>query len=440
MAKPKDQNFIELIKGGSISLIIKVIGMLFGYVIMLFITKYYGAEEWGIYSLCITVLSAAILVPRFGFDSSLVRIIAELNVENKQDQIYGVLLKSIFISVGLSLVVIAFVMLFTDILVAKVIKQPEMVYYFKIVCIAIIPMVLLTIFSAVFQAIKNTTLFMLFQTTLINVVFFVLLLVYHSLAIDLRTFNLYALAVGIVLILSLFFLYKTLKSFKNKNTVKTEKPKYTLSKICKVSFPMMMSSSFALLMGWSDIFMLSYYKTATDIGIYNSTLKLAALSSITLMAVNAIATPKFVEFYTSKNFSGLEDTVKKSTKMVFLTSLPILLILIVFAKPILGFFGDEFRLGYLALIYLCISRFVNAVSGSVGYIMQMTDQEKTFQNILVIAFVMNLILNYLLIPKYSYEGAAIASSVTMIFWNLALVVIIKKKLGFWTFYNPFHLK
>ncbi|RLD27262.1 MAG: hypothetical protein DRI75_09950 [Bacteroidetes bacterium] len=437
MAKARDENFKELIKGGTISLVLKVTGMFFGYVIMLFITKYYGAEEWGIYSLCLTILSVALLLPRFGFDSSLVRIIAELNVENKQNQIYGVLFKSIIISVVLSLAVIAIVILSSDLLVSKVIKQQEMIYYFKIINIAVIPMVLLTIFTAVFQALKNTTLFMLFQTTLINVVFFVLLLIYHSLEIDLKTFNLYVISVVIVLLLSFLFLFKTFKSL-NKNAIITEeRSKYTFSKICNVSFPMMMSSSFVLLMGWSDIFMLSYYKTATDIGIYNSTLKLAALSSITLMAVNAIATPKFVEFYASRNIVGLEDLVKKSTKMIFLSSLPILLILIIFSKPILGFFGDEFRLGYLALIYLCISRFVNAISGSVGYIMQMTDQQQTFQNILIIAFAINLVLNYLLIPKYSYDGAAIASSLSMVFWNIALVFIIKIKLGFWTFYNPF---
>ena len=161
MAKARDKNFIELIKGSSISLVLKVIGMLFGYVIMLFITKYYGAEEWGIYSLCITVLSVALLLPRFGFDSSLVRIIAELNVENKQSSIYGVLIKSIVISVALSLGVIVIVTLFSDILVSKIIKQQEMIYYFKIINIAVIPMALLTIISAVFQALKKTTLYML---------------------------------------------------------------------------------------------------------------------------------------------------------------------------------------------------------------------------------------------------------------------------------------
>src|SRR5690606_11978509 len=134
----------------------------------------------------------------------------------------------------------------------------------------------------------------------------------------------------------------------------------------------LLSNSFALLMGWSDIIMLSFYKSTIEIGIYNSALKLALLSTIPLMAINSIAAPKFVEFYAKRDFNGLKETVHRSTGMVFYSSGPILLVLIFFPKTILGFLGSEFEMGYIALIYLCISRFINAISGSVGYLMQMT--------------------------------------------------------------------
>ena len=76
----KDKNFKELIKGGSFAFVLKVIGMLFGYLSMLFITRFYGAEEWGLYSLSFTVLSIAVIIPVFGFNNSLVRLITELNL------------------------------------------------------------------------------------------------------------------------------------------------------------------------------------------------------------------------------------------------------------------------------------------------------------------------------------------------------------------------
>ena len=179
--------------------------------------------------------------------------------------------------------------------------------------------------------------------------------------------------------------------------------------------------------------MLSIYKTTTDIGIYDSALRLATLSGLSLIAINAVVTPKFVEYYSNKDFKGLKEIVQKSTRLIFYTATPVLLILIFFSKEILGFFGDEFTIGYMALVYLCISRFINAISGSVGYIMQMTDNQVIYQKVIFIAFVINVVLNFILIPKYSYTGAALASAIAMVFWNLTLVIIIKKRLGFWTF-------
>ena len=130
---------------------------------------------------------------------------------------------------------------------------------------------------------------------------------------------------------------------------------------------------------------------------------------------------------------GLKDTVQKSTKLIFYSTTPVLLVLVLFSDTILGYFGEEFVVASFALIILCISRFINAISGSVGYIMQMTDQQKVYQNVIMIAFFINVILNFILIPFYGINGAAIASSIAMVFWNITLVIIIKKRLGFWTF-------
>src|SRR5690606_26691389 len=112
--KNKNDNFIELLKGSSISFSLKVVGMIFGYIVMVFITNFYGAEEWGIYSLCITILSISILIPKFGFDNSLLRIITELNTTNKKDQIFLIIIKAMLISVALSCIIILLINIFSD--------------------------------------------------------------------------------------------------------------------------------------------------------------------------------------------------------------------------------------------------------------------------------------------------------------------------------------
>ncbi|QNK76817.1 flippase [Winogradskyella sp. PAMC22761] len=404
--------------------------MLFGYMAMLFVTNTYGAETWGLHSLCFTVLGILTLIPKFGFDNSLVRIITELNL-SKSNEVYNVLRKTVFISLFVSIIIIVFTIISSDYIVDNIIKASEIKPLIKIICFAVIPSVLLTIISAYFQSRKEIAKYVLFQTTVVNTLFFALLVIFYFVKLEMPVFKVYFISILLSALISIFFFLKSYKSNVKKSDSKSTK-EYSYKSIVNISFPMLLSTSFALLMGWSDIIIISFYNTTADIGVYDSALKLATLSGIFLMAINSIATPKFVEYYTKNDIEGLKETVQKSTKLIFYTTTPLLFVLVFFSEEILGYFGNEFVAGSFALIVLCLSRFINAISGSVGYIMQMTDQQRVYQNVIIISFVINLILNLILIPIYGINGAAVASSIAMIFWNVVLVVIIKKKLGFWT--------
>ncbi len=131
--------------------------------------------------------------------------------------------------------------------------------------------------------------------------------------------------------------------------------------------------------------MLGMFRTEKEVGIYNVALKLAALTSITLFAINTIAAPKFAEFWGRRDIKGLGRVAQQSTKLIFWTSFPILLSFWLFPSYILNVFGSEFKAGSTALIILTFGQFINAISGSVGYILQMTGKQKVFQNIILTA-------------------------------------------------------
>src|SRR5690606_817082 len=260
----------------------------------------------------------------------------------------------------LVVVIIAFS---SNYLIDELIKNNELKQLLWPISLSIIPSVVLTIVGAVYQAFKKPWLFIVFQTGLINLTFMLFLLLDYYLGFGKQTFVIYSWAVFLSSVISAVALFMLLTKYKSEGQERKEKKHYSLHNLTTLSFPMLLSSSFALLMGWSDILMLSFYKSSFDIGIYNSTLRLATLSTISLIAINAIASPKFVEFYTTSDMDGLKKVVKQSSKLVFFTSAPILLILMVFSKQILSLFGEEFAVGYWALIFLCLSRFVNAISG-----------------------------------------------------------------------------
>jgi O-antigen/teichoic acid export membrane protein len=209
-----------------------------------------------------------------------------------------------------------------------------------------------------------------------------------------------------------------------------------LKDMLNVSLPMMLSSSMSFIMSWTAVIMLGMFSTDAEVGVFNVASKIAICTSITLVAINSIAAPKFAEFYGKNDIKGLGKVARQSTKLIFWTSLPILATIFLLPDFILGFFGKDFKAGSTALLILTIGQFVNAISGSVGFILQMTGKEKVFQNIILAATALNIALNALLIPRYGINGAAVANMIAISFWNLSSVIYIKFSMNINTLYIP----
>ena len=71
------------------------------------------------------------------------------------------------------------------------------------------------------------------------------------------------------------------------------------------------------------------------------------------------------------------------------------------------------------------------------YLLNMTGKEKSARNIMLVASVLNLVLNLCLIPHYRVNGAATATALSTIIWNLLAVIAVKKEYGFISIPNPF---
>src|SRR4030042_4198274 len=83
--KLKDIHLKELISGTTVALFLKIIGISFGYIFTLLITRNFGADTMGIFALCTTVLSMASILGRLGTDTALLRFLAEYSAQDRKD-------------------------------------------------------------------------------------------------------------------------------------------------------------------------------------------------------------------------------------------------------------------------------------------------------------------------------------------------------------------
>ena len=104
----KDRHLSELLKGSSVALVFKVFGIATGYIFILLITRNFGAEAMGIFALSFTVLQISSVIGRLGFDTALLRFVAEYSSQNRPDLVKEVYVKVIKIIVPFSLLLSVF--------------------------------------------------------------------------------------------------------------------------------------------------------------------------------------------------------------------------------------------------------------------------------------------------------------------------------------------
>jgi len=435
----QDKDFSELFKKGGISFLMRIGGQIMGFVITFIIAYYFGAKGLGDYVLAIIVLRVFTLIAKLGIDTASIRFIASYATKG-QWSLVKEYRKKITILLTFSTLFCSCLMYCFSQEIAEIIgANPE---YIRLNAFFVLPMAFFMLNYQSLRGMKKIAEYSFFywmSRTFFSAII-ILIAVQFSKNINIP---IYAFLLGLVFSSILSYLvfrkklnYK-LQVHKLVKTVDRIKELVSMKAIILVSLPLMLAQSGQFVIAWTDKLMLGGMATSYDVGVYDVAFKLSMFVNIALSSVTSISAPKFAEMYEKKDFVRLENIVNQATKLIFWTSLPLLLLFFFFSVDILRLFGSDFESGLTVFYFLCFARGVSAFTGPAGNLLQMTGRHIIFMNVLFAGAIINIVLNYLLIPLYGIEGAAISSMSSIIFWNLAMVYFVKKEFGFFTIYIPF---
>ncbi len=438
-----NQDTLELLKGSGISLFLRFTGLFCGYLLTLLIAYLFGARGLGDYVLAITVLRLFTLFSKLGLDTTSIKYIASFAVKNKWQTILHIRKKIIFVLI-ISSIIFSLLMYLLSEPIASLINAKS--NYIRLNAFFIMPLVFFILNYQSLRGLKRIAEFSFFyrvSQALFSIIF--IAIIYQFIESSEVPIYAYLLSIFLVSCLSfIVFRYWITYMKKGKNIAREEVISY--STLFKISIPLMFAQSVQFVMAWTDKLMLGAMTTLEDVGIYHTAFKLSMFAAVSLMAVNSIASPKFAELFAKNDLAGLKRITSQSTKIIFWSSLPLVVFFFIFPNYLLGFFGEEFKVGVWAFIILSIGRLISSFSGSVGNLLQMTGNQNIYAKILFLGAVLNICLNLILIPENNplsflgikgINGAAIASMSSLILWNVSMIIAVKNKLGFYTFYIPF---
>ncbi len=218
------------------------------------------------------------------------------------------------------------------------------------------------------------------------------------------------------------------------------KPHYEPGAWFRATLPFIVISGMYVINARTSALLLLALAGPTQVGLYTPTSRGADLIALVLLAVNTAIAPTLARLYAENKPRQLEHTVARSTRMITLVSLPIALAFIFFGRYYLGIFGPEFKVATTALAILSVGQFINAATGTVGTLLNMTGNERDVALSVGLSALLNVALNVLLIPRFGLEGAALATALGTLAWNALLSYFVYQRLGFYSLLGVFTLR
>lgn len=421
-----DLNLQEVVRGGIIALALRITGSGLGFLFNLVIARILGAEGAGIYFLALSVTVIGSVIGRVGLDNALLRMIATEAANGQWDKVNRIHVMGfrIVIAVSLPLSVLGFI---SSDWISSLFGRSELAEPLRWMSLSILPLAILYIQAASLKGLKRIRDALLIEG--VGVPLLALLFVW-PLANWSGVIGVSAGYLGAATIVSTLGIWAWKHALPNGEGKKNLVPLSKLTEICKPLFIISLITEAVL--PWSSIFLVGIWATNEEVGIFGAATRVAVLISFLMITLNNVIAPKFAELYARSDIDALEILAQRTAKLLVLVVSPLFIALFFFSEEIMSIFGPEFTGGGAVLAVLAVGRFVNLITGPVGYMLMMTGHEKIMRNITITSAVIQVSLVFILTPVFGVIGAAIASATALIFVNMMSAYFVYRKLGILT--------
>ena len=201
----------------------------------------------------------------------------------------------------------------------------------------------------------------------------------------------------------------------------------------RISLPILMVEGFYLLLSNTDILILQQFRSPDEVAYYYAAAKTLTLVAIVHFAVSAAVAHRFSEYHVTADHARLEQILSDSIRWTFWASLATTVVILAVGQPLLWLFGPHFTDGYYLMFILSAGLMARASVGPVERLLNMLGEQNACATVYATAFLLNVVLCLVLIPRIGVAGAAVATATALIVESALLFFVTRRRLGFHVF-------
>lgn len=428
----------KAIKNSAIVLIVLGLTMLLSFSVRLILAKNLSQSDYGLFYSVIAITGFFTAIRGFGVDKSLVKFIPEFKVKKKMGLIKSSIMTVFTIEFIFAAIITSLLFIFSSYLSVYYFKDPKSVFVLQLLALSFLFSALLDPFIKIFQGFQRMFLYS-FVDLLRFLVIFITSLVLLGLGNGILAPAIAYLITPLFLsvIFSIVFIKDVFPSFFSE---KTKISKNLLNNLFHFGIPLLLTSAGGIVITYTDTMILTYFTSLKDVGVYNAALPLARLVFYMTSSVVAVLLPLTSELWTKKLYKLLKEGIRLLYRYSAMILIPFVVVLFYFAGDGLSFlFGSEYAAGENVLRLLLIGVMFFSLANLNFSLITGMGKPIFVTKMMFFAAVLNLILNFILIPTMGIMGAAISTTIAyvmLLFFSIYyLKKIIQFKIPWWNWFK-----
>jgi O-antigen/teichoic acid export membrane protein len=193
--------------------------------------------------------------------------------------------------------------------------------------------------------------------------------------------------------------------------------------------PLVFVDGTLILFSNADILILSLFVEPATIAIYFAASRILQLVAFVQYAATAATAQRFTTLNALGDESALNKLARTTTQLTMIASVGAAAVIYLAAPFLLDLFGEGFDGAMPVLAILMAGLIAQAFAGPGEDLLNMLGEERACAATCVAALVLNVVLNFALIPSFGLIGAAVATAVSVATRSLILTYLVKRKLG-----------
>jgi len=203
---------------------------------------------------------------------------------------------------------------------------------------------------------------------------------------------------------------------------------YDLGFWLRTALPILVINGCELVLQNADVLIVARLMTPADVAVYFAAAKTMSLVLFVHYAVGSAVANRLAALKALGDETQLRSFIRDAVNWTFWPSLAGAILILALGKPLLMLFGPQYAAGYDVMLVLVLGLVFRATMGPAEFLLNMLGEQTLCAAVLVATAMLNVALNFALIPHFGLIGAAMATAISLVTAALLYYVVAQRRL------------